>query len=123
MMILYGGSDMRLDRRVLLLAASLLFATTWAHGALAQAREKEKANIAVTGDIKAIDVEKRTITIQSTHDEGVTYDVESAATIMKGGQKLALGDLKVGWNVVVNGHDLRGKQTLTLIQVTKAPTP
>jgi Cu/Ag efflux protein CusF len=114
---------MRLDRRVLLLAASLLLVTTWAHGAFAQARELEKANIAVTGDIKAIDVEKRTITIQSTHDEGVTYDVESVATIMKGGQKIGLGDLKVGWNVVVNGHDLRGKQTLTLIQVTKAPTP
>lgn len=114
---------MRLGRRVLVLAASLLLVTAWTSGALAQAREKEKANIAVTGDIKAIDVEKRTITIQSTHDEGVTYDVESVATIMKGGQKIELGDLKVGWNVVVNGHDLRGKQTLTLIQVTKAPTP
>jgi len=113
----------RLDDRPFALAIALLLALSWVHAAGAQPRQEEKANIAVTGDIEAIDVAARTITIKSTHDEGVTYDVESVATIMKGGQKIGLGDLKVGWNVVVNGHDLRGKKTLTLIQVTKAPTP
>lgn len=111
----------RCDRVALALVASLLLAL--ASAAAAQPRVEEKANIAVTGDIKAIDVAARKITIESTNDDGVVYDVESVATIMKGADKLALGDLKVGWNVVANGHDLRGNRTLTFIQVVKAPTP
>ena len=113
----------RLDGRAFLLAAGLLFALAWVHGADAQPRVEEKANLAVAGDIKAIDVEARKITIESTNDDGVVYDVESVATIMKGSEKLALGDLKVGWNVAVNGHELRGARILTYIKVVKAPMP
>jgi hypothetical protein len=115
------GSDMlaRMGRAVVLVA-SLLLAFVSVAGA--QPRVEEKANLAVTGDIKAIDVAARKITIESTNDDGITYGVEDVATIMKGSQKLALGDLKVGWNVAVNGHELRGDRTLTYIKVVKAPT-
>ena len=113
----------RFDTCAFALLAALLLALAWAAGASAQAREEEKANIAVTGDIKAIDVAARKITIESTHDDGVVYDVDSSATIMSGGKKLALGDLHVGWNVVVNGHELRGNRTVTYIKVVKAPMP
>jgi hypothetical protein len=113
---------MRPGRRTCLLGLIVLSALVWTSAAGAQARVEEKVNIAVTGDIKAIDVAARKITIQSTLDDGITYQVEDVASIMKGAEKLTLGDLKVGWNVAVNGHDLRGTRTLTLIQVVKAPT-
>jgi Cu/Ag efflux protein CusF len=108
------------SHRVPMLVAAILLALTSAAGA--QPRVEEKANIAVTGDIEAIDVAARKLTIQSTNDDGVVYGVEDAATIMMGSQKLELGDLKVGWNVAVNGHELRGNRTLTYIKVVKAPT-
>jgi hypothetical protein len=87
----------------------------------AQAREEEKVNIAITGDITALDAEKRTLTIKSTNDEGVSYQVDGSASIMKGSQKLELGDLKTGWNVVVNGHRTGDTRLLTFIKVVKAP--
>lgn len=87
----------------------------------AQARVEEKVNVAVTGDITAIDAAKRTITLKSTHDEGVDYVVDGSATIMRGATKLGLGDLKVGWNVVANGHDDGKTKLITFIKVVKAP--
>jgi hypothetical protein len=113
----------RFELRVLALAAALLAALALAGGAGAQPRVEEKANVAVTGDIKAIDVAARTLTIESTNDDGVVYGVEGAATIMSGARKIELADLKVGWNVAVNGHELRGARTLTYIKVVKAPEP
>jgi hypothetical protein len=89
--------------------------------AFAQARVEEKVNIAVTGDITALDAEARTITIKSTNDDGVSYTVDGSATIMKGGQTLQLGDLKEGWNVAVNGHRAGDTRLLTMIKVVKAP--
>ena len=113
---------MRLDRRVWGPALALVAVLAWSLVAGAQARVEEKANIAITGDIKMIDVAARKITIESTNDDGVTYDVEDVASIMNGAQKVGLGDLKVGWNVAANGHELRGNRTLTYIKVVKAPT-
>jgi hypothetical protein len=40
---------------------------------------------------------------------------------MRQNNKLALGDLKVGWNVVVNGHDDGTTKLVTFIKVLKAP--
>jgi Cu/Ag efflux protein CusF len=92
-----------------------------AGAAFAQARVKEKVNIAVTGDITELDSEARTITIKSTNDDGISYQVDGSATIMKGAQNLALGDLKTGWNVAANGHQTGDTRLLTLIKVVKAP--
>jgi hypothetical protein len=92
-------------------------------GAGAQPRAEEKANIAITGDIEAIDVAAKTITIESTHDDGVVYGVGDGTTIMYEARKIGLGDLKVGWNVAANGHELRGSRTLTYIKVVKSPEP
>ena len=115
--------DVRSDRRAFALATALLLVLGWAAGASAQPRVEEKANIAITGDIKAIDVAARKITIESTNDDGVVYEVESAATIMHGAKTVTLGDLEVGWNVAANGHELRGNRLLTYIKVVKAPAP
>ena len=104
-----------------LLISALLATLTLSHAAAAQPRAEEKANLAITGDVTAVDVIANTITIQSTLDEGVTYEVDGGTTIMSGARKLALGDLKTGWNVAANGHELRGRKVLTYIKVVKAP--
>jgi hypothetical protein len=87
----------------------------------AQARVEEKVNVAVTGDILAIDAAARSLTVKSTHDEGVVYTVAESATILKGADPLALGDLRVGWNVAMNGHDDGTRKLVTYIKVVKAP--
>jgi Cu/Ag efflux protein CusF len=110
-------------RRALALAASLLCTLTWASAVHAQAREKEKVNIAVTGDITALDAAARKITVKSTNDEGVVYEVDAAATILSGNETLPLGDLKVGWNVAMNGHSHQDERLITYIKVVKSPSP
>jgi hypothetical protein len=107
--------------RIAAIACSLVLALGIASVAGAQARERERGTIAVTGDITALDAATRSITVKSTNDEGVTYTVEESATIMKGGADAKLEDLKVGWNVTVAGHELRGAKSLTYIKVMKAP--
>lgn len=89
--------------------------------AAAQARVEEKMNVAVTGDILAIDVPGRVIAVKSTNDRGVVYHVDAASTIMKGATNLKLEDLKTGWNVAMNGHDDGQQILITLIKVVKAP--
>ena len=109
----------RVSARILVV---LLAGLALAAPAAAQPRAEEKANIAVTGDVTAVDVVASTITLKGTFDDaGVTYDVDGGTTIMSGAQKIGLGDLKTGWNVAANGHELRGRKVLTYIKVVKAP--
>jgi hypothetical protein len=110
-----------LRTRISRLAATFLLALAMAGAAVAQPRVEEKANVAVTGDITALDAAARSITVKSTGDDGVVYTVADNATIMKGATKLALADLKVGWNVALNGHDDGTTKTVTFIKVVKAP--
>jgi hypothetical protein len=105
----------------LALLGIVLLALAGAGPAGAQARVEEKVNVAVTGDIVAIDAAARSLTVKSTHDEGVVYAVAESATILKGADPLALGDLKVGWNVALNGHDDGTRKLVTYIKVVKAP--
>jgi len=87
----------------------------------AQPREKEKNNIAVTGEVTALDVNGRTITVKSTNDEGVTYTVDDGTSIMSGGRTVALRDLRVGWSVALNGHRDGDTRRATYIKVVKNP--
>jgi hypothetical protein len=70
---------------------------------------------------RAIDPGARTITVESTNDDGIGYEVDASATIMSGAQKLALGDLKTGWSVAMNGHRVGDTRRITMIKVVKAP--
>jgi hypothetical protein len=113
----------RFSTMVLALALATVFAAavTLPGSAAAQARVKEKANVAVTGDILAIDVPGRVLAVKSTVDRGVVYYVDESSTIMKGATNLKLEDLKTGWNVAMNGHDDGERILITLIKVVKAP--
>jgi hypothetical protein len=107
--------------RISTLGFALLLGLAWTGAAGAQARVEEKVNIAVTGDIVAIDAAARSVTVKNTSDEEAVYVVSENATIMKGGTKLALGDLKTGWNVALNGHDDGTTKLVTYIKIVKAP--
>jgi hypothetical protein len=107
--------------RTLALAAGLLCSLVLVVAAQAQVREKEKVNIVATGDIIAIDVGAQQLTVKSTLDEGLVYQVDAAATILKGSAKLALSDLQVGWNVAMNGHRTGDTRLVTYIKVVNAP--
>jgi hypothetical protein len=115
------GRESIMRFRVLAMLAALLCSVALPLGAWGQARERERGNIALTGDIKAVDVDERTLTIADIDGEEVTYQVDDSATIMKGATNLELGDLEKGWNVTVSGHELRDTKTLTFIKVMKAP--
>ena len=104
---------------VTLLLASLALATT----ASAQARVEENVNVAITGDVVAVDAAARQLTVKSTFDDerGVVYEVDGTATIMRGSSKIALEEVKVGWNVAMNGHRVGDTRRVTYIKVVKAP--
>lgn len=108
----------------LALTLALLSSLALAHTAAAQARVEEKVNVTVTGEIVAVDATASRIVVKSTGDNGVTYDVDGSATIMSDADKLALGDLRAGWSVVLNGHRSgTGNPVATYIKVVKRPTP
>ena len=101
--------------------AVLLVGLALASAVAAQPRVKEKVGFAVTGEITAIDVAAKSLTVKSTNDEGVVYTVNDATTLMSGSKKLAFGDLKKGWHVVMNGHDAGATKLVTYLKVVKAP--
>jgi hypothetical protein len=110
--------------RTLVLILTLLSSLALAHTAAAQARVEEKVDVTVTGEIVAVDAAARRIVVKSTGDAGVAYDVAATATIMSDADKLALGDLKAGWSVVLNGHRSgTGNPVATYIKVVKRPMP
>lgn len=108
--------------RVMLAA---LFAFSAASVASAQVGEEEEtAGFAMTGVIKAIDVEAGTITLEGANDEGGTFRVDPKAKLQNGGETIALGDLEVGWSVAIDGS-LRGamdpQKVVTYLEVVDAP--
>jgi len=109
--------------RVLTVFVGLMAGLVWASAVNAQARVEERVGFAVTGEITAIDVSAKKLTVKSTNDEGVTYMVGDGTTIMSGSSKLTLGDLKKGWAVVMNGQTQGDAKMATYIKVVKNPSP
>ena len=89
----------------------------------AQSRVEEKVGFAVSGEITAIDVSAKKLTVKSTNDQGVVYSVSDTASIMSGSNKLTLSDLKKGWSVVLNGQSQGEARVATYIKVVKNPSP
>ena len=108
--------------RISTVATVLMLGLVLGSAVTAQVRVTEKANVAATGEITAMDAATKSLTVKSTNDEGVVYVVDDTATIMKGATKLTLADLQKGWTVAVNGHDDGTRKLLTFIKVVKAPT-
>ena len=105
--------------RIAWIAGAALAALLFASGGHAQS-----VNFAVTGKITAVDTAKKTISVKGANDDGGTYDVTSDTSIMLEKKKLTLGDLKVGWHVVLNGDSgLTGKtRRATYIEVVDTST-
>lgn len=112
----------RISTMAVALAFAALLGISLAETATAQARVEEKASFGVTGEVKAVDVAKRTIDVMGAHDEGVTYAVDPAVTVMAGAEGgKELQDVVVGSSVVMNGHDDGTTKTVTYIKVVKQP--
>jgi len=110
--------------RISTLVAAMVAGLVLAGTANAQARVQERVSFAVTGEITALDVGARSLTVKSTNDQGVVYSVADSATILSGtNTKLAIGDLKKGWAVVMNGQDDGVTKVATYVKVVKAPSP
>lgn len=107
--------------RISALACALALGLVIADAAFAQARVRERGNIAVTADVTAVDAEARKITLKNLDEEAIEYNVDQSATILRGATDIKLGDLKPGWNVTVQGHDDGTTRLLTYIKVMKAP--
>ena len=86
---------------------------------LASLGHAQGVNFAVTGKVTAVDTAKKTIIVKGANDDGGTYAVTSDTSIMLEKKKLALGDVKPGWHVVLNGDSgLDGKtKRATYIEV------
>jgi hypothetical protein len=83
--------------------------------------EEEAASFAMTGTVKAVDAAKHTIEIDAPNRGGGVLDVDPKAEIQNGDQQIALGDVKAGWRVVLNG-DLRGEnRVVTYVELVDAP--
>jgi len=104
------------------LAGFLLTALALASTAGAQVGEQEEAaDFAMTGVVKAVDAAKGTITLEAANREGGVLDVDPKAMLENGDQKIALGDVKKGWRVVVNGDLRGGKKVVTYLEVVDTP--
>ena len=84
-----------------------------------QTREKEAVNFVLTAQIESIDTAGKTLTLKGANGEGGTYLVNDKTTIMNGNKKIALGDLKKGWRVAVNGDTTAGKNVATYMEVVE----
>jgi hypothetical protein len=100
--------------RVAWFAAAAIAALLLANGSHAQS-----VNFAVTGKVTAVDTAAKTISVKGANDDGGTYHVNADTSIMLEKKKLGLGDVKVGWHVVLNGDSgLDGKtKRATYIEV------
>ena len=109
--------------RVSMLLVGVVAGLVLSDAVIAQSRVVEKVGFAVTGEITAIDVSAKKLTVKSTNDEGVVYSVSDTASIMSGSNKLTLGDLKKGWSVAMNGQSQGDARVATYIKVVKNPSP
>jgi len=115
------GEEIVMRARISTLVSVLVVGLVLAGAVAAQVRVKENVNISLTGEITAIDASAGTLTVKGEDDDGIVYSVDRSATIMSGGKDLALGDLKTGWSVAVNGHDDGATKRVSYIKVVKAP--
>jgi hypothetical protein len=93
-------------------------------GSLASAQvgeQKEAADFSMSGVVKAVDAAKSTITLEGANGEGGTLDVDPKAELQNQDKKIGLGDLKVGWQVAVDGDLRAGKQIVTYLEVVETP--
>ena len=83
----------------------------------AQVRQQQSTNLAVTGQITAIDSGAKTLTVVGANKDGGVFATNSYTTIMNGDKGIGLGDLKKGWHVAVSYDQEDGKNVAQYITV------
>lgn len=106
------------------LRAALAFLLLMGLAPLAHAQtgeDKETADFAMTGTVEAVDAAKGTITLKGAEGEGGTLAVDPKAELKNDAATIALGDVKAGWQVTVNGDLRDGKKVVTYLEVVDTP--
>lgn len=83
--------------------------------------DKEAADFAMTGTVASVDAAKGTITLKGAEGEGGTLAVDPKAVLKNEDATIALGDVKAGWQVTVNGDLRDGKKVVTYLEVVDTP--
>lgn len=83
----------------------------------AQVRQQQSTNLAVSGQITAIDGAAKTLTVMGPNKDGGVFVTNSYTTIMNGDKGVGLGDLKKGWHVAVSYDQEDGKNVAQYITV------
>ena len=98
-----------------------LFVGLVAAAALAQAKEEETVDVALTGKITVVDVVAKTVALEGANGERTVVGVNDKTTIMSGAKKIALDALhKDDWVAV--DADRRGATVVaTYIEVVDDP--
>ncbi len=104
------------------IAFSVAVALALAAAAFAQTDTTHPYAGAVTGQVTAVDA--TSIHVKGPNDDGGTYAVNKDTQVINQDKKLAVSDLKKGWNVVVSWDyaavDSKAK-VAKLVEVTDTP--
>jgi len=109
--------------RLALVVLALGLGLATAPVALAQVGEQTgSTDTALTGKITALDAKAGTITVVGANGEGGPMSVDPKAMIKDNQKKqIALGDLKVGWQVAANVDTRASGPVVTYLEVVDAP--
>ena len=89
--------------------------------AFAGSASAEKAEVVVTAEIVAIDLEARTIRIEGANAEAGEITIDRHTHVRLGTSVLNLEDLKVGQTVVIDANLHGDELVATYVQVVDAP--
>jgi hypothetical protein len=86
-------------------------------GSEAQVIPKQNTNLGVTGEITALDLGAKTLTVIGPNKDGGMFVTNKDTIIMNGDKNVSLADLKKGWHVEVSFDNLTGKNIAHYITV------
>ncbi len=89
----------------------------------AQVRTQEPVDRAASGTITVVDTVARTVTVRDPEAKEATFRVNDDTTILEGGQRIRLDQLKKGDHVALDSDDHEGLDVATYIEVVDVPKP
>ncbi|HTF33828.1 MAG TPA: hypothetical protein VK714_09040 [Myxococcota bacterium] len=88
-----------------------------AAGSQAQVIPRQNTNLGVTGEITALDLGAKTLTVIGPNKDGGMFMTNKDTIIMNGDKNVSLADLKKGWHVEVSFDNVTGKNIAHYITV------
>ncbi|MBW2422030.1 MAG: hypothetical protein JRH19_26075 [Deltaproteobacteria bacterium] len=102
---------------LLLLAAFSLLVVAAACSAQVEEKEKESVEFAVTGEVRAVEVEEKVLVVSGANNDGGVFLLDDKTTIKSGAKKIKLEQLQKGMQVAVDAKIKDGKLIATYVEV------